>query len=150
MSDTVHTNVWLLLISIQSEKAGAVCVKFHAISPLSGSIDSRKFNNVIVHSGRKLSISCKLQVYKSSSGQQMAWNENPSEGAKRLAIRTGCGSQFQLDSEKFVACLRKLPVEAIVDAAAEESFADFVWSPVVDGIFLPEPPSRETHFGWHV
>ena len=33
------------------EKAGAVCVKFHAISPLSGSITSPKFNNVIVHSG---------------------------------------------------------------------------------------------------
>ena len=73
----------------------------------------------------------------------MAWNKNPSEGAKRLAIRTGCGSQFQLGSEKFVECLRKLPVQEIIDAAAEESFADFVWSPVVDGVFLPEPPTRE-------
>ena len=33
--------------------------------------------------------------------------------------------------------------EDIINAAAEESFADFVWSPVVDGIFLPEPPTRE-------
>ena len=80
---------------------------------------------------------------KYNLGQQMAWNENPSEGAKRLALRTGCGSQFQLGSEKFVECLRNPPVQEIIDAAAEESFADFVWSPVVDGVFLPEPPTRE-------
>ena len=73
----------------------------------------------------------------------MAWNENPSEGAKRLALRTGCGSQFQLGSEKFAECVRNLPVQDIIDAAAEESFADFIWSPVVDGVFLPEPPTRE-------
>ena len=96
------------------------------------------------HSSLRLeNFKTRFNLRQFNSGQQMAWNENPSEGAKRLARRTGCGTQFQQGSVQFAECLRNLPVQDIIDAAAEESFVDFVWSPVVDGIFLPEPPSRE-------
>ena len=60
-------------ITIHGQSAGAISCKYHAISPLSGTVDFPKFSNVIVH-----------------SGQQMAYNQKPAETAQSFARNSGC------------------------------------------------------------
>jgi len=133
--DWVQQNIHLFggdkdKVTIHGQSAGAISSKYHSISPMS----TGKFKNVIVH-----------------SGQQMAWNEHPEETAQSFARNTGCLSEWLISSQRFIKCVRSLPVDAIVEASDKEPAAKFNWSPVVDekypsdgkSPFLPEPPSRD-------
>ena len=97
--DWVHENIEKFggdpnKITIHGQSAGAIMVKFHSISPMSGTMENPKFKNVIVH-----------------SGQQMAWNENPRDTAQNLARRTGCNRQFGSSSEDFLECIQgRVPI----------------------------------------
>ena len=92
--DWVHENIEKFggdcsKITIHGQSAGAIMVKYHSISPMSGTMENPKFKNVIVH-----------------SGQQMAWNENPRDTAQNLARRTGCSRAFSSSSEDFLDCIQ--------------------------------------------
>jgi len=121
-------------ITIHGQSAGAISCKYHAISPMSGTMEQPKFANVIVH-----------------SGQQMAYNEDPADTAQSFARNTGCLSEWLISSRQFAKCVRALPVEEIVAASDKERVSQFNWSPTVDKEFpsnnlspyLPEAPSRE-------
>merc|ERR1719431_54479 len=113
-------------ITIYGQSAGAICVKFHSISPMSGTVEAPKFKNVMVN-----------------SGQQMAYNAHPAETAQSFARNSGCLTEFLISTERFRDCVLALPVDEVVEASSKESVVQFNWSPVVDGEFLAEAPTRD-------
>jgi len=64
-----------------------------------------------------------------------------------LADATGCNTT-DLDSNETIACLRQLDTDTIAQASFDTYASDIghnigdVWLPVVDGDFLPAPPSQ--------
>merc|ERR1712106_16902 len=105
-------------VTIHGQSAGAISCKYHAISPMSGSVDQPKFANVIVH-----------------SGQQMAYNAEPAETVQSFARNSGCLTEFLISSERFAKCIRALPIDDIVAASDQERAVQFMMGPILDRLY---------------
>lgn len=113
-------------VMIFGQSAGAVMVKFHSISPLSGEGENRLFHNVLVE-----------------SGQQMAYNSDPVETAHDFARNVGCLREFQQSHDQFLSCIQGAPLDDIIAASDREPIPAFSWTPVIDRKFLMEKPTTD-------
>ncbi|RUS74714.1 hypothetical protein EGW08_017523 [Elysia chlorotica] len=112
-------------ISLFGESAGAISTALHVISPVS----STYFQKVILQSGSMTSII----------------SRKPERAVQRFAELVGCSFS---SSASFRACLQNIDLGDILKYSKPEWYADsqaqqqvdFVWTPVIDGYFVPGEP----------
>ena len=84
-------------VMIHGQSSGAISVKYHSLSPLSGQGDDQLFHKVVVH-----------------SGQQMAYNPDPLDTAKSFAQHVGCLREFNKGRNEFIDCIQSASVEDVL------------------------------------
>jgi hypothetical protein len=72
----------------------------------------------------------------------MTWNPEPLEVAQSFAQHTRCLADFNISSRRFLECLKTKTTEELVAASDRENVAKFLWTPVIDGEFLLDPPTK--------
>ena len=117
-------------VTLFGESAGAVSVSMHLLSPLS----RNKFQRAILQSG---SAAAPWATYRYDEGRRRAL---------RVAQLFEC--EFPDNMELTANCLRNIDAQRIVDEQwVSRGVAQFPFVPVIDGVFLIEPPMTSLNQG---
>ena len=113
------------LVTIQGESAGAGSVSCHLVSPLSKGL----FKRAIMESGPISAWSA--QSFDLSTQKYHAIVSNTSCNNHKL---------YSMENDDVLECLRNLTTQEIMSAAGNLRSGILEWSPVVDGVEIPDDP----------
>jgi acetylcholinesterase len=114
-------------VTIMGESAGAISVALHLVA--GGARSTDLFRGAIMESGTTYTT-----VFQPASAYQAQYDA--------VTKAAGCDS-----AKDTLACLRAVPLSTFTAATNRSNLG---WNPVVDGVFLPEYPSRLLAAGKYV